>query len=170
VAVTIRPATIDDIEAFVTMKNDAWRWAYAGILPDEHLAGLTVQEQADAWREAFLERDDPGVVLALDGQRVVGVASFGPTRDADAPGQTGEIGMLYVAPDHIDTGLGRRLLGEALGNLGRAGFARATLWVLEANARGRGFYEHMGWRPDGTRSTHMVECANFPLLRYAVDL
>jgi hypothetical protein len=62
------------------------------------------------------------------------------------------------------------LLGGALGNLVRAGSPPATLWVLEANARGRGFYERMGWRHDGTRSTHMVECANFPLLRYAVDL
>jgi GNAT superfamily N-acetyltransferase len=170
VAVTIRPAAVEDIEAFIVMKNDAWRWAYAGILPDEHLAGLSVDAQADGWREAFAERDDPGVLLAFDDDRVVGVVSFGPARDEHAPERTGEIGMLYVTPDHIDTGLGRRLLAEAVGNLGRAGFARATLWVLEANARGRGFYEHMGWRHDGSRGTHMAECANFPLLRYAVDL
>ena len=42
-AVTIRPAEADDIEAFVAMKNDAWRWAYADILPAEHLAGLSVE-------------------------------------------------------------------------------------------------------------------------------
>jgi hypothetical protein len=42
--------------------------------------------------------------------------------------------------------------------------------VLEANARGRGFYEHMGWRDEGGRSAHMVECANFPMVRYVTDL
>jgi RimJ/RimL family protein N-acetyltransferase len=29
-------------------------------------------------------------------------------------------------------------------------FDEATLWVLEANRRARRFYEHAGWRRDGT--------------------
>jgi hypothetical protein len=59
---------------------------------------------------------------------------------------------------------------DALDGLRAAGFATATLWVLEANARGRGFYEHMGWVPDGVRGDHMVECANHPMVRYAIAL
>ena len=169
-AATIRRAERRDIVGFVTMKNEAWRWAYAGILPAEHLASLAVDQQVRGWRETFEHDTDPGVAIALDGDRIVGVVSWGPTRDDDVPDATGEIGMLYVSPDHVGTGLGRRLLELALGNLGRAGFARATLWVLEANERGRGFYEHMGWRPDGARSEHMVECANFPMLRYVSEL
>jgi RimJ/RimL family protein N-acetyltransferase len=170
VAVTIRRAMSDDIEAFVEMKNDAWRWAYAAILPAEHLASLSTDRQVHAWREEFSEREDPGVLVAVDRHRIVGVVSYGRSRDDDAPDGTAEIGMLYVAADHLDSGLGRRLLTEALANLGRAGFARATLWVLEANERGRGFYEHLGWRTDGARDSHMVECANFPMLRYELEL
>jgi hypothetical protein len=59
---------------------------------------------------------------------------------------------------------------DALDDLRAAGFGRATLWVLEANARGRGFYEHTGWAPDGVRGDHMVECANHPMVRYAIAL
>jgi GNAT superfamily N-acetyltransferase len=173
VAVTIRPAEADDIEPFVAMKNDAWRWAYADILPAEHLAGLSVEAQEAGWRDAFAAPErDGSVLLAIDDAdaRVVGVASWGASRDDDATATTGEIGMLYVAPDHIGTGLGQRLMEGALDGLRSVGYERATLWVLEANARGRGFYDHVGWRPDGTRGDHMVECANHPMVRYAIAL
>jgi GNAT superfamily N-acetyltransferase len=171
VAVTIRPAEADDIEAFVEMKNDAWRWAYADLLPAEHLASLPVEAQTAGWRVAFAAPErDGSVLVAADDARVVGVASWGASRDDDATPTTGEIGMLYVAPDHVGTGLGRRLMNGALEGLRRAGYERATLWVLEANARGRGFYDHVGWRPDGARGDHMVECANHPMVRYAIAL
>jgi GNAT superfamily N-acetyltransferase len=173
VAVTIRLAGLDDIDAFVAMKLDAWRWAYADILPAEVLAALSVEDQASSWRAAFEAPERDGAVfVAVDDAdaRVVGVASWGASRDDDARSATGEIGMLYVAPDHVGTGLGRRLMHAALGGLREAGYERATLWVLEANARGRGFYDHIGWRPDGARGDHMVECANHPLVRYAIAL
>ena len=169
---TIRPATVDDVDAFVAMKNDAWRWAYAGILPDEHLAGLTIDGQAAWWRTRLSKPDTGGhwVFLAVDDDRVVGVAGAEPSRDDDADPSTGELGMLYLLPDRVGSGLGRALHDRALAALRDADFARATLWVLEANERGRGFYEHVGWAPDGTRCDHMVECANYPMLRYAVAL
>jgi GNAT superfamily N-acetyltransferase len=174
-AVTIRAATVDDVPAFVAMKNDAWRWAYAGILPEEYLAGLTTGDQVEAWRGRFAGVGDPGVgdpgvVIALEDGSVVGVVGYGACEDDDADERTGEIGMLYVVPDLVGTGLGSALLRAGLDGLRAAGFVRATLWVLEANGRGRGFYEHVGWKPDGARSSHMSACAHFPLLRYAITL
>ena len=169
---TIRPATVDDVDAFVSMKNEAWRWAYAGILPDEHLASLTIDAQAGWWRARLAEPEprDTWVFVAVDGDRVVGVAGAERARDEDAGPTTGELGMLYLLPDHVGHGLGRRLHDRALTALRDASYTSATLWVLEANARGRGFYEHVGWAPDGTRGDHMVECANHPMLRYAIAL
>lgn len=167
----IRPATVDDVDALVSMKNDAWRWAYADILPAEHLASLSVEGQASDWRDAIGSPDRVGeVLLAFDEDRVVGMASWGASRDEDASASTGELDVLYVAADHVGTGLGRRLMDDALDGLRRGGFLRATLWVLEANDRGRGFYDHMGWEPDGARGDEMVECANHPMLRYAITL
>jgi len=172
VSAAIRPATVDDVDAFLTMKVDAWRWAYAGILPDEHLAALTIEAQSAAWRTRFAapEPADRWVFVAVDDDRVVGVAGAEPSRDEDATTATGELAMFYLAPDHVGRGLGRALHDRSLDALRQASYARATLWVLEANARGRGFYEHLGWEPDGVRGDHMVECANHPMLRYAIDL
>jgi len=155
------------------MKVEAWRWAYAGILPAEHLAALTIDDQAAAWRARFAKPPadaDDWVFVAVDGDRVVGVAGAHPSRDDDAGPPTGELGMLYLSPDHVGRGLGRPLHDRALAALDDAGFDRATAWVLEANTRGRGFYDHVGWSPDGGRSEHMVECANHPMVRYAIAL
>jgi len=169
VPASIRPATVDDVDAFVAMKNDAWRWAYADMLPAEHLAALSVDEQAGAWRER-LAGDGMWVFVAIDDGRIVGVTGAERSRDDDAGVATGELGMLYLERDHVGRGLGRALHDRALHALRGGGFDRATLWVLEENVRGRGFYEHVGWTPDGVRSDHMVECVNHPMVRYAIDL
>jgi len=123
VPATIRPATVDDVESFVAMKNDAWRWAYAGLLPDDYLASLSVDAQAGFWRTAIASRERVGdVLLAVDDDgRVLGVASWGASRDDDATSLTGELDVLYVAADHVGTGLGRQLMDEALDGLRRAG-------------------------------------------------
>jgi GNAT superfamily N-acetyltransferase len=108
---------------------------------------------------------------------VVGYASFGPERSvltslpisppASAPaatgrvpaaprlteaglaGQVGEVYALYVTPDWWSTGTGRSLMSRAVAALSDAGYERAVLWVLEANARARRFYDRAGWILDG---------------------
>jgi len=44
-----------------------------------------------------------------------------------------------------------RMLEGACEHLLAAERRHATLWVLESDDRARGFYEHLGWRPDGAR-------------------
>ena len=123
------------------------------------------------WLDAFADPDRRnGAFVAEEGGRVVGFASFCPSRDEDAPRATGEVPAIYVEPPAMGKGVGRKLLEEATAELRLAGFTRATLWVLEGNERARRFYENEGWTWDGSVSTHMFDCANEPVVRYAVDL
>lgn len=57
---------------------------------------------------------------------------------------------LYVRPEAWGTGVAARLHDLAVGELRERGVGRARLWVLEANVRGRRFYERRGWYEDGT--------------------
>jgi GNAT superfamily N-acetyltransferase len=100
----------------------------------------------------------------------VGFVSFGPSRDENATPSTGEVPAIYVDPSVMGTGVGRELLEAATAALREAGYARATLWVLEANERARRFYEKAGWAWDGAVSRHDFDCANEPVVRYAKDL
>jgi GNAT superfamily N-acetyltransferase len=60
----------------------------------------------------------------------------------------GELMALYVDPAHVGTGVGRLLIAAAWERLRGLGVAGALLWVLEANARARRFYERDGWSFD----------------------
>jgi GNAT superfamily N-acetyltransferase len=86
------------------------------------------------------------------------------------PERTGEVPSIYVDPAMLGTGVGRELFEAAATALRDAGCTRATLWVLEANALARRFYEKAGWSWDGAVSTHLFDCANEPVVRYAIDL
>jgi len=93
---------------------------------------------------------------------------FGPAEDESLAPETGEIYGIYLLPEAIGTGVGRDLFALATERLRAAGFARAILWVLETNERARRFYEAAGWRWDGARSEYNFDCAERPIVRYAV--
>jgi GNAT superfamily N-acetyltransferase len=165
--ITIRPAVQDDAGEIARVHVDSWRWAYEGLLPEDVLRGLSVDVRAQQWTRTIPEGH---VLVAERHGEVIGFASVGPTRDADAPPHTGEVQAIYVTEAAAGRGAGRELFEAAQDLLRANGFERATLWVLEANQRGREFYERAGWSWDGARSTHQVECAHHPIVRYAAEL
>ena len=168
----IRPATREDARQIAEVHVASWRHAYRGLLPDDYLEKLSVGER-EAQRLAWFADPRPGsgvLVAEDDAGRVVGFATFGPSRDDDAPDGTGEVPAIYIDPADVRTGIGRQLIEETAAALRKAGCTRATLWVLEENASARRFYERVGWTWDGAVSTHDFDCANEPVVRYAVDL
>jgi hypothetical protein len=55
-------------------------------------------------------------------------------------------------------------------DLAERGFSAVVLWVLAGNARGRGFYEALGWCSDGR--AQMLDFDGTPVeeVRYRLDL
>lgn len=170
-AVRIRPAVPDDARRIAEVHVASWRDAYRGLLSDEYLERLSVEER-EARRLATIADPAPGsgTLVAEQGGEIVGFASFSASRDEDAPDTVGEVPAIYVDPGAVGTGVGRELFAAVSEALRDAGYARATLWVLEANERARRFYEKAGWTWDGARSRHDFDCANEPVVRYAKDL
>lgn len=56
---------------------------------------------------------------------------------------------LYLLPEYMGKGYGKRLLETAVKELGKLGYAEVFLWVLEENKRARRFYERFGFSPAG---------------------
>ena len=71
--------------------------------------------------------------------------------------------------EHWGTGIAQRAHDAVLDRLRARGVQRAWLWVFTRNARGRGFYEKLGWQSTGdtSRSTYPPYAE---LLRYEVLL
>ena len=167
----VRAARPDDARSVAEVHVASWRHTYQGLLPDDYLERLSVDDREAMWLGAFADPEPKsGAFVAAVDDRIVGFASFGPSRDEDVSERTGEVPAIYVDPSVLGTGVGRELFEAATLALRDAGFARATLWVLEANALARRFYEKAGWAWDGSVGTHMFDCANEPVVRYVVDL
>lgn len=147
----IRRTTPADARAIAEIGVAGWRVAYAGILPRDFLAGLSVTAREIAW-QSMLEADEmdgaPSWMAERDG-RPVGYVASGPPRDDDVPLPAAEIYAIYVAPDAWRRGVGRTLLATAVEHWRVRGATTLVLWALEANAAGRAFYESVGWQADG---------------------
>lgn len=150
--VDIRAAVATDAEAIARVHVRSWQAAYQGLMPQAHLDGLNVDHRQQVWRAILAETGWPraGALVADAGDGVVGFAHVCPTRDDDRdPTSVGEVTSIYVLSDAWRAGVGRALLAAGVASLAEAGFAEATLWVLDTNDRARRFYAASGWRPDG---------------------
>ena len=133
----------------------SWQAAYPGLIPQDYLDSLRPEDRVGSWQEVLGPGRWPAVLVADDGGRLSGFCCIGPTRDDDAdPESVGEVQAIYLDPDAFGTGLGDALMARALSELAGAGFAEATLWVLNTNQRAQHFYRRLGWTPDGTDKVH----------------
>lgn len=142
----IRRATLEDAVGIADVQSRTWLDAYAGIVKHGKLAEK-IAGREQRWRE-ILMGGTPTWVAEEDGV-VTGIMSAAMSRDEDTAPNTGELWMIYVAPEAQGRGIGTALTGEAVKQLRALGCTAATLWVFEANAGARGFYERMGWTWDG---------------------
>jgi GNAT superfamily N-acetyltransferase len=155
--VTVRPGVPDDAYDIVRINAAGWRRAYIGIVPEDVLAAIDVDRRAQRYRQRMAEDATNETLVAADGQRIVGYVHYGPYRDGESlDPSVGEVAAIYVDPDAWGTGAGRLLMEAALDRLAGRGYPEVRLWVLEANDGARGFYAHLGFQPDGARSTFPV--------------
>jgi len=147
----VRLASVGEAPAIAEIGVRAWQAAYRGLMPGGFLAGLSAAAREIAWR-SLLESDEAGAAptwVAELGNRTVGFAASGPPRDGDVPLPAAEVYAVYVLPEAWRLGAGRALLEAATNHWLVQGATTLVLWVLEANAPGRAFYEAMGWHADG---------------------
>jgi ribosomal protein S18 acetylase RimI-like enzyme len=141
----IRPAEPGDARALATVTVDGWRAGYRGIVPNDSLARLSIDDRAERWQE-LLEKADSFTLVAEIDEQVAGFCSVvRPSRDEDAGPRTAEIAALYVAPARWRSGVGSAVLAEALEQLADEAWTDVTLWVFAANDRGRAFYARHGF-------------------------
>ncbi|MDH3306923.1 MAG: GNAT family N-acetyltransferase [Acidimicrobiia bacterium] len=146
----LRPGTVADAEAVAVVHIRAWQAGYAGLLPQAFLQSLdeSLDRRVDSWRRTAV-RPDVVYLVALDDEgSLVGFTSGGEPAN-DEGDALGEIYTIYLDPDSWGTGVAMPLLGDAEQGLRDLGYRSAILWVLDANARARRFYEKAGWSADG---------------------
>jgi ribosomal protein S18 acetylase RimI-like enzyme len=151
--VRIREAVPADARAITRVHIDTWRTAYAGIVPAEHLAGLSYERREAVWVQ-ILSRDEPAqsnFVAETGSGEIVGFAGGGPEREGDRVYRA-ELYAIYLLREHQRRGTGRRLARAVARGLLAAGFDSMLLWVLEDNHPARRFYESLGGEQVGRKT------------------
>lgn len=143
----IREATAADAPGIARVHVESWRTTYRGIVPEDVLANLSVEQREQHWAERLGNADRPECVyVAADtAGAVVGFASGGPEREGDAV-YTGELYAIYLLAEQQGKGIGRRLAREVAERLVVAGHEAMLVWVLAANPACR-FYAALGGVP-----------------------
>ena len=145
--ITVRAAGTEDVEAVVRVQEDASAASFEELVGRHFDDVFPLADRLREWttRVARNSHDDGVLVAVLDGG-IVGMAAW----HCDAESR-GEVEDLHVVPRAWGTGVARALLLAAVADLRAAGATAPFLWVGEANARARRFYEREGWSFDGTR-------------------
>jgi ribosomal protein S18 acetylase RimI-like enzyme len=171
---TVRPAVPADAEAIVDVHIRGWQWAYDGVMPADHLAGLDAARAARVERyRRHLAAGDGRTLVVLDPDgRVIGFTNCGIYREGQDDSRPvegeGEVYAIYVDPAVAGTGAGRALMDAAVGRLTSLGLHPIHLWVLEDNPRARRFYERYGFTLAGDRSTIAIGDADLAEVRYTL--
>jgi GNAT superfamily N-acetyltransferase len=153
--VSVRPASIADVDEVARIQVDTWRVGYLKVLPPAVLDALDPNAIAPGWRTAIATPPSPRhhVLVAAEGVVPVGFTAFGPDGDAQPndpdPGDTVAISLLLVEPRWGRRGHGSRLLA-AIADLAREGGAvRMVAWVPAGDTASLEFYRSAGWEADG---------------------
>ena len=168
----VRPATARDAAGIAEIHVATWQAAYKHLIPEDYLNKMTLQKRQAYWREA-IEYSEPQLLVATQGDQLVGFVGYDRSRDAKTRSTVGEIWAIYVAPSHWGKGVGLALWDGARDGLKEEGCTQVTLWVLLGNERALEFCEHAaGFKRDMT-SLKTVDFGSVKLeeirLKRAVD-
>ncbi len=178
--IAIRRARPTDAAGIGAVHVASWRSAYAGVLPDDFLANLSVARQTAYYERAIriglgvhvavlspleLPGRAPPATASTGAARVVGFSTARRNRGGNFA--EGEVETLYVQDDWKENGLGRLLLRASAQHLAAMGCKSAFAWVLRDNPS-IFFYERLGGKRVAM-STTRVGGSDIPQTAYAWD-
>lgn len=137
----IRRAVAADAGAIARVHVDSWRSTYAGIVPEEFLASLNLDDRAEMWGR-MLAAEDGLMFVAQEEAAVFGFCCGGKLRE-DLDSYDAELYAIYLLRENQGKGVGHGLFQALVASLLEAGYAGMALWVLKDNPAAR-FYEHLG--------------------------
>lgn len=146
--VTLRTATLDDVDAGAALHAACWRETYAGLVDPARLEERLAD--TERWRTGWatqIEAGPPRVLAAAEDGALIGFGVAGPSRKEDAPA-TQELYALYTLSSWWGRGVGQALL-EVVAPVGPC-----WLFVLAENERAQAFYRRNGFAADGHRQRY----------------
>ncbi|GAA3343059.1 GNAT family N-acetyltransferase [Curtobacterium pusillum] len=154
---SVRSARESDAAGIAAVHVQAWREAYAHLMPAAFLSSLDTERREAGWK-SIIDDEITDVFVALDGEKVIGWASAGAGRDSSSPAAR-ELEGIYVIAAAYGSGAGQQLLDAAVGD------DAAYLWMAENNPRAEAFYRRNRFERDGMVKTESFGGASVHVVR-----
>ena len=136
----LRKARPSDAERIAWIHVNGWQTAYAGMVPQEHLDGLSVSRRTLDWGK-WLRRGNLDAIVYVSGGEILGYAAYVEKLER------AELVGLYVHPEHKREGIGSALMAQFETETAAANLR--GLWVLSQNHSAIEFYRLLGYEVSG---------------------
>mgnify|MGYP001171556972 CR=1 FL=1 len=157
--ISIRAARGEDAPGIARVHLASWQTTYRGIVPDDILDHLTLDDYEPRWRQLLASAEiASGVECTFVAEEVatttiIGFAHGAPTRSTRSEAANtiiqrvpyeSELNAIYLLPTMRRQGIGRRLTAAVAQHLAARGHHGLIVWALADNAPARRFYERLG--------------------------
>ena len=130
--IQIRPAVCGDELILAQIQTEAWKTAFANILPADELEKDTnPQKVIDMYTRVLQQKLPEGYLLFVDGNP-----------------------HIHSLQGNWGKGYGSTMMEFLLEKIKSAGYRQVILWVFEENVRARRFYEKHGFVMTEHRKNH----------------
>ena len=141
--IIIRNVKKEDLRAVSEIVVNGWKAAYRGIIADDYLDSLSVEEN---YQRRLKDYKENGFIIAELDNEVVGFCRYTLENlfSKELSEIDGEICAIYVKPELKRNGIGRELFKYVFNEFRKNGNKKIILWCLKENNPKRAFYEKMG--------------------------
>jgi len=165
--IRVRVCSSGDEEVLALTGQATFLETFAGILDGQNILAHCVSTHSVECYRSWLADDSYKLWLVeiSPGNAPIGYMVVSPAQllAADCASRDLELKRIYIFSRFQGSGLGRRLLQEAIAEARARKVERLLLGVYEHNDAAIGFYTHMGFRKVGTRKFNMggLECNDY---------
>lgn len=141
--IIVREVKYEDLRAVSEIAIRGWQTAYRGIVDDDYLDSLSIEEN---YQKRIKDYKENGFIVAEQNGEVVGFCRYriGNNYQDEYPEVDCELCALYVKPEEKRNGIGRALVEYVKNEFRKNNLNKMILWCFKNNYPSRAFYEEMG--------------------------
>lgn len=155
---------LDDRMVISRIYEESWKCTYKDIIPQSYLESIPSGKWA-----THLDNIGMNTLVILENSQIIGTSSYCKSRFSDFA-DFGEIVSIYLLPEYMGKGYGKKLLEAVKDELVALGYRSIFLWVLEDNIRARAFYEKAGFSLSGNLMSNNIGGKDLRELQYCYQV
>ena len=136
----IREAKTEDIELIANLYVMNWKKTYVGLLSDNFLNGLTVNDAIKKWQEYFT-KEKHMIFVAYENENFLG---FSACREDEELKNCLYLDSLHVCEISRGKGVGTKLINTVGTYAYNKGYNHMSICIVKGNDKAKGMYEKMG--------------------------